>query len=378
MPSIDISRYKFGKQKPKEEKFSITALLTKDISFSSGQLPDKRKEAFYLEFSTLLQSGIDIKTALELILVEQEKASDKVLFNEIKKRVIEGSSLSEGIRSAGKFSDYEYHSIRIGEETGKLGEVLADLASYFKSRMHQKRKIISAITYPAIVLTTSLGAVFFMINFVVPMFADVFKRFGGKLPWITEFILGISIFADTYFIYFFIFMAFVILLILVNRKALWFRRISSKIVLKIPMAGDLIRKIYLARLANTMRLLVSTDIPLLRAISLVRQMVNYYPIETSLLIVEQDLMNGESLHASLGKFSFYPAKLVQLIKVGEEVNRLDYFFEKISAQYTEEVEYRTNMISSLLEPFIIIFLGLVVGLILIAMYLPMFQMSNSF
>ncbi|UZJ64259.1 type II secretion system F family protein [Sphingobacterium sp. KU25419] len=127
-----------------------------------------------------------------------------------------------------------------------------------------------------------------------------------------------------------------------------------------------------------MRLLVSTNTPLLQSIQLVQQMTDFYPIAQSLQETEQYILQGESLHASLAKFPFYPAKTVQLIRVGEEVNRLDFFFEKISSQLTEEVEYKTSTLSSLLEPFIIIFLGLVVGLILIAMYLPMFQMSNSF
>jgi type IV pilus assembly protein PilC len=156
------------------------------------------------------------------------------------------------------------------------------------------------------------------------------------------------------------------------------RKVLAAIVLRVPVLGELVSKIYLARFANTMRLLISTNTPLLRSISLVRQMISFYPIESSLEQVEQDILKGSSLHNSLMKFSFYPAKLIQLIKVGEEVNRLDYFFEKISVTYTEEVEFKTNTISSLLEPLIIIFLGLVVGVILIAMYLPMFQMSNSF
>jgi type IV pilus assembly protein PilC len=148
--------------------------------------------------------------------------------------------------------------------------------------------------------------------------------------------------------------------------------------MKLPVIGDLVKKIYLARFANTMRLLVSTDTPLLRSIALVREMINYYPIETSLIEVEKDILKGKSLHESLSKFSFYPAKMIQLIKIGEEVNRMDYFFEKIAVQYTDEVEYKTNTLSSAMEPLIIIFLGVVVGIILIAMYLPMFQMSNNF
>lgn len=379
MPSIDISRYQKKKQqKGKPDGKDVFAFLNKDISFGSKQVSDKKKEGLYVELSTLLLSGIDLRTSLELILVDQEQAKDKVLFEGIRQRILSGLALSEALRETERFSDYEYYSIRIGEETGKLGEVLTDLAKYYKSKIQQRRKIVSAVTYPAIVLLSSLGAVFFMIKFVVPMFADVFLRFGGKLPWITAAIISFSGWFDRYFMFVMLFFLILIVVYFLKRKSDWFRNVSSKILLKIPVVGDLVRKIYLARFANTMRLLVSTDTPLLRSIALVRQMINYYPIETSLLKVEQDILHGESLHKSLAAFEFYPAKMIQLIKVGEEVNRMDYFFEKIAAQYTEEVEYKTNTISSLLEPLIIIFLGLVVGVILIAMYLPMFQMSNSF
>lgn len=379
MPSIDISQYQ-KKKRPevKPEGNDLFAFLNKDISFGSKQVPDKKKESLYVELSTLLLSGIDLRTALELILVDQEQAKDKVLFEGIRARILSGLALSEALKETERFSDYEFYSIRIGEETGRLGEVLTDLAKYYKSKIQQRRKIVSAITYPAIVLLSSLGAVFFMIKFVVPMFADVFLRFGGKLPWITAAIISFSNWFDRYFSLFLLFIIAVTVVYFLKRRSEWFRKISSGLLLKIPVVGDIVRKIYLARFANTMRLLVSTDTPLLRSIALVRQMINFYPIESSLLKVEQDILQGESLHKSLASFPFYPPKMIQLIKVGEEVNRMDYFFEKIASQYTEEVEYRTNTISSLLEPLIIIFLGLVVGIILIAMYLPMFQMSNSF
>lgn len=379
MPSIDISRYPKKKSAPeKKDGVDILAFLNQDISFGSKQVADKKKEGLYVELSTLLLSGIDLRTALELILVDQENAKDKELFDTIRKNILSGQSLSDALKEANRFSDYEYYSIKIGEETGRLGEVLTDLAKYYKSKIQQRRKIISAVTYPAIVLCSSMGAVLFMIKFVVPMFADVFLRFGGNLPWITGQIIAISGWFDKYFIYVMLMMAIAIGIYFVYRKTLWFRKFSSGLILKIPVVGDLVRKIYLARFANTMRLLVSTDTPLLRSIGLVRQMIDYYPIETSLLEVENSILKGESLNRSLAAFSFYPAKMIQLVKVGEEINRMDHFFEKIASQYTEEVEYRTNTISSLLEPLIIIFLGLVVGVILIAMYLPMFQMSNSF
>lgn len=381
MTQIDISSYKRHKKiKPTDEKkFDILAVLNKDISFGSGQLSDRKKEEFYLELSMLLLSGVDLKTAFDLVLIDYQKKKDGKIFESIRQEVLQGDSLSEALRKqSGKFSNYEYYSIQIGEETGKLGEVLKELASYYKNKIAQRRKIISALTYPIIVLCTSFGAVFFMLKFVVPMFADVFTRFGGELPWITAFILRVSHFMDQTFWYVVLIITALVLFLIYNKKKTWYRKWASKIILRIPLAGDIVRKVHLARFANTMRLLVSTNTPLLQAIQLVRQMADFYPIQTSLAETEQLILRGKSLHESLAQFDFYPSKIVQLIKVGEEVNRLDFFFEQIATQLTEEIEYKTSTISNMLEPLIIIFLGFVVGVILIAMYLPMFQMSNSF
>ncbi len=170
----------------------------------------------------------------------------------------------------------------------------------------------------------------------------------------------------------------IVLFIFSVRKTEQFRKIFSLTVLKIPVAGNLVQKIYLARFCNSMRLLINAKLPLLRAIALIRQMIRYYPIDSSLATIETDIMNGKSLHQSLQQFSIYPPKMVQLVKVGEETNQLDHFFGIISEQYVEEVEYKTGTLSSVMEPLIIIFLGLIVGVILVSMYLPLFQMSNSF
>ena len=379
MAGIDISKLKPIRQKPTaSSSVGLFEFLNTDISFGDGQLSDKKKEAFYNELSTLINSGIDIRTALELTASSFTSTKDLVLFGEILKQVTGGQSLSESLQGNAKFSSYEYYSVRIGEETGRLGEVLSELAKYYKNKISQRRKIIGAITYPILVLSTSFAAIFFMIKFVVPMFADVFKRFGGKLPYLTSLIVSFSDWFDRY-IYLIVFgIVAVIIGYLLVRKKDWFKQYSTLFVLRIPLVGGIIKKIYLARFANTMRLLMGTNTPLLQALGMVKQMISFYPIERSLSVAEKDILLGESLSHTLGKDSFYPQKFVQLIKIAEEVNRLEYFFEQLSNQYTEEVEYQTNAISGLLEPLIIIFLGLAVGVILIAMYLPMFQMSNSF
>lgn len=379
MPSIDLSKIQ-KKNTPLKEKegAGIFDFLSKDISFGKGKLSDKKKEGFYNELGTLIRSGIDIRSALELTAGSYTQKKDMELFSSVQKQVIEGKSLSETMQAESKFSPYEYYSVKIGEETGKLGEVLGELAKYYKSKISQQRKIIGAITYPLLVLFTSFGAVFFMIKFVVPMFADVFKRFGGKLPYITSVIVSFSDWFDRYIYLMLFVIVAVVILYFINRNKFWFKKGAALLLLRIPVVGEITRKIYLARFANTMRLLTETNTPLLQALELVRQMITFYPVENSLKLAEKDILLGSSLSAALSKYDFYPAKFIQMIKIAEEVNRLEYFFEQLSEQYTEEVEYKTNAISGLLEPLIIIFLGIVVGVILIAMYLPMFQMSSSF
>ncbi|TFF36213.1 type II secretion system F family protein [Mucilaginibacter psychrotolerans] len=380
MPSININRYQQAK-KPDSQKTATTGileLLNKDITFGGKELADKKKEYLYLELSSLLIAGINLKSSLELITADQEKEKDKLLFGTILSEVTNGSSLSGTLKKSGRFSAYEVFSLQIGEESGKLHEVLQDLAKYFQNKIKQRRKIVSALTYPCIVLLTSFSAVFFMLKFVVPMFGDVFIRFGGKLPYVTEKIISISQALENNFLGFVLIVAFIAAGIFAVRKTEKFRAIASRLLLKVPVIGNLVQKIYLARFCNSMRLLINAKLPLLQAIALIRQMIEYYPIESSLGLIEQDIMNGKPLYQSLQQYKIYPAKMVQLVKVGEETNQLDYFFAKISEQYVEEVEYKTSTLSSAMEPLIIIFLGIIVGGILIAMYLPLFQMSNSF
>jgi type IV pilus assembly protein PilC len=381
MPTIDLSRYEKKKKTPtapKKDQGGLIAFLNKDISFGSQELSDKKKEFLYIELSSLLQAGINLKSSFELITASQEKEKDKQLFQDIQERVLQGTSFSQSLSKSGKFSVYEIFSLEIGEETGQLTEVLQDLAKFYQNKVKQRRKIISSLSYPCIVLCTSMGAVFFMLEFVVPMFGDIFSRFGGQLPWITSKIISISQTMEGNFLPAVLLAAAITGFLWYVRKTERFRKTVSGLLLKIPLAGNLVQKIYLARFCNSMRLLISAHIPLLRAISLSRQMIGYYPIESSLQKVEDDILQGQPLHQSLEQFPIYPAKMIMLLKIGEESNKLDYFFARISEQYIDEVEYQTATLSSMMEPLIVIFLGLIVGTILIAMYLPMFEMSNSF
>ncbi len=361
-----------------EAEKGIWGFLNKDIQLGGDKLPDRIKESFYLELSTLLEAGVDIRTALELIKNEQKKKKIKTLFEDILQQVVNGTTLSEALRRKRHFTSYEYFSVQIGEETGKLLQVLKELSVFFQKKIKQRRQVTGALMYPAVVLVVAFSAAAFLLTYVVPMFSDVFKRFGNDLPPVTKAVISLSVFLKKYTGVFFLLLVTFIAAVMWQRKKNWYRHLSSVALLKTPVVGIIVQKIYLSRFANTMALLVGAKIPIVQAIQLTRQMITFYPIEQSLTVIEEKIITGEALHKSLAAFSVYPPKMISMIKVGEEVNQLELFFTRIATQYSNEVEYQANMLNKLLEPLIIVILGLIVGIVLIAMYLPLFKLGQGF
>jgi len=380
MAGIDIKQFKkkaVVNPVSETDKEGFFAFMNRDIQLFNT-MGDKAKESFYHELSILLKAGIDLKSALDMLVLQQKNNYLLQLLGNIRNRIVEGGSLSEAMQAHKDFTPYEYFSVQIGEETGKLSGVLEELAVFYRKRLKQRRQITSALMYPAIVTLTSIGAIVFMMNFIVPMFADIFQRSGSDLPTVTRLIVDVSEFTRKYFLLFFLGLSALGTWLYLQRKKEWMRKVSALLLLKLPIFGGMIRKIFLARFCNSMALLSGSKVPLIRALQLSRQMVGFYPIEYSLQSIEQNILQGKSLHQSLAAFPIYDIKMVSLIKVGEEVNQLADFFGKVAAQYGEDIEHQSAMISAMLEPFIIIFLGIFVGIILIAMYLPLFQMGNSF
>ena len=373
---IDLNKISSAKKAPTTKNGGVMSFLNKDISLGSKQLNDKKKEGFYNELALLLDAGVDIKSSLELIESEQVKKQDKELFAEIRRQVISGKGMSEAMKNSGKFSDYEYYSVKIGEESGQLLQVLQQLRLYFEKRIIQRRQIVGALTYPLIVIGVAFGAVAFMISFVVPAFADIFKRFKADLPAVTKFILSLSESFPLYFGAFLLVVLAAVVFYKMNRAKVWMRKSLSSFTLKIPVIGNLIQLTYLSRFAQSMSLLIAAKVPLIEAMSLVQKMINYYPIEISLGEMEHEIMKGKSLSESMSKYKIYPKKMIYLIKVAEEVNQMDKIFSQLSQQYSDEVEHKSGLISTVIEPILIVFLGFMVAFILVAMYLPMFSLTN--
>ncbi|TAJ09158.1 type II secretion system F family protein [Marinilabiliaceae bacterium JC017] len=341
------------------------------------KLGDKAKEYFYLELYSMLEAGMDLKKALDVFINQQKKEVDKNLFQQISDHLINGKTLSECMQLSQVFTPYEYYCVQIGEESGQQLKVLNELALFFSNKVKVRKQLLKSLSYPIVILISSVGAVSFMMAFIVPMFTDIFKRFNGELPGLTRFFIALSGVLSKN--------SLLILIVLVagglglgylfqNKE---FKKRVQQFYIRIPYVGGLVSGVYNARFCSSMSLLIGAKVPLINAIQLVKKMVDFYPIQTALIRVEEEIMKGHSFHSSLSKENLFDEKTISMIRIGEEVNRLDVFFEKLHQRFMDEVDMKSNALNTFLEPLIIMLLGLVIGLILVAMYLPMFKLSTS-
>jgi type IV pilus assembly protein PilC len=384
MSSVDLN--KIAKKVPAPDKAAqqtdwlakLDELLNRDFQLPSGSaIDDNFKESYYSELALLLSEGIDIKSAFTIIVDEIEKPKISEQLSHIQKQIVNGEKFADAVKENKNFSDYEYYSLAIGEESGKLIEILNELSIYFKRKVKLKRQLSSALIYPAIVLSVALGAIIFMMNFVVPMFSEVFKRFKGELPAITKGIIAFSLFFKSYFwIIALLFIACIVFLY-TQRKKDWFRKYGSQVIIKIPVFGQLVRKIYLARFCQSLSLLLRSRVSIIKSLDMLHNMINFYPIEVSIEPIKARILKGNSLHSALSAYSIYNKKMVNMIKVAEDVNKLDEMLAKISVQLSDETEHQIELFNKLLEPILIVILGFVVGTILVAMYLPLFQLGSQ-
>ncbi len=366
--AIDLTKYKSEATTKKD--FEIKSFNV------SKKLSDKKKEVFYRELGMLLKSGVDFKKSLEILSHQAKSKLEQNIILEIKEKVVLGKSICEAMMATNQFSPYEYYSIQIGEETRKLEEVLAELQKFFNRKIQMRRQVISVLTYPAIVMLVTISVLYFMLNKVVPMFSSVFRQFGSELPKSTQMIIKISNHSGTIFLSLMIFIVGLVVFHYAFRENEKYRDVTSAMVMRIPYFGALIKKIYISRFCQSMGLLTSSKTSLITSLTLTSKMINFYPIEKSIKIVKEDVTRGLSLTDSLKKHAVYENKMVSMVEVAEQVNQLDIMFERLTEQYNEEINHQTKMIGVILEPMIIIFIGVIVGIIMISMYAPMFDLSK--
>ena len=275
--SINLTTYQKPKKAKKKDKQAN--FFSKEISFGD-RFSDKHKMEFYKELSVLLKSGVDFRKALEILENQQKKEAHKKLIGEITKQVIQGKTLFEAIKDSGKFSAYEYYSIKIGEESRKLGAVLLELHQYFDRKVKMKRQLISVLTYPSFVLLLTFGVLYFMMKYVVPMFATVFKQFGKELPQLTQKIIYISESFSTISIVFFLVLLSIVGIHFSLKEKESYRRVLATIVMRLPFFGKLVKKIYITRFCQSLSLLLSVKTPLVKRIGLSTKNDLVLPIRT--------------------------------------------------------------------------------------------------
>ncbi|WP_190808414.1 type II secretion system F family protein [Flagellimonas sp. S3867] len=351
-------------------------LLERELTFFGKSFSNKKKEDFYTELSVLLKAGITLKEALQLIEEGQKKEQQKKLFKSLGESLLSGSSFSEAIKEKKEFTEYEYYSIKIGEESGTLATIATELGSFFAKKNEQRRNLVNALTYPVIILVTAILVVVFMLRLVVPMFQDIFKQNNVELPWITRFIVSVSDFIEDYGLW----MLLLIIAMLILRKVLFghdgFKKRMDYLLLRIPYLGNFIKSVYLAQFTRAISLLTASKVPVLNSIELAGKMIEFYPLTDALKSVTDKIMQGESLSNSLRGNKVFSNKMISMVKVAEETNQTEFMFERLNQQYSIEVQQKSKLLSTLLEPMIILVVGICVGVILVAMYLPMFKLGS--
>ena len=360
-----------------EKQFGKRNFWNKEISISFFSNDNSFKSHFYSEMSVLIGSGMDIRKSLDIVSSGTSKEKEIVRIKSIIGFIVNGASLSEALSESGAFSLYDISSIRIGEESGALTEVLEELSVYYAKRISQKRQISGALTYPVMVLATTIISLVFMLNYIVPMFEDVFKRFNGTLPPLTKTIIKISDSLLSYSVVVSIILTGIIIIGYLNRKEEWYRKLSSRIVLTLPVVKNVVTLNYKVRYCQTMRLLISSKVHLLDAIDLLEKIIGFYPIENALKEIKVKISNGMSLAEAMEEYPFFDKKMIAMTRVAEEVNKLDILYDQLYKQYSEELDVRIKTMNSLLEPMLIIIVGALVGVILISMYMPIFQLGTS-
>lgn len=338
---------------------------------------DIKKEMIFSELYSLLSSGLDFSHAFTMLIESEANKQVKKMLENIYRSVIKGSSLGKAFEDTGLFTVLDSGVITIGEETGKLKEALEFLAKYYSSKIAQRRMIIGAISYPMIIISVAVVVLIFMIMVIVPMFEQVYARMGGEMPSITQFIISIS----KNFHYFFFVFALIVLSIWIvikfngdNEKV---QAITSNIILHTPIAGMYVRKSTQLRFCRLLYLLYSSGVPLLRGIDMLSRIIQFYPYRKSFEAICEGLNRGKSISDVMESFgAIYDRKLVVLLRVGEQTNRLGQMLEKQSEDIGQELNHNLKTIGSTLEPILILLVGVIVAIILIAMYMPMFSMGS--
>jgi len=372
--AFDLSNIPESKSKSEVSKESI---WEKEIVSFSSDFSKKQKEVFYVELGILLESGIHLKEALDLVSQGIKKKKTKKIIESIIAELVDGKSLSSGFMKSTHFSAYEIQSVRIGEETGKLSQVINGLAEYYQQNNSQRQELISALTYPVIVLISAILVLIFMLNFVVPIFQDLFNRNQTDLPWITNMVIGASEFMGKYIYWILSFFLGIFIILKLIKNNLVYQKWRGNFLLYLPFINKLIVQTHISRFINAMSLLSNAKVNITQSLQLVQGMTNFYPLNEALQQINDDLIRGDSQSMAFKKHPrLFDNKLIAMIQVAEQTNQDELVYDNLKQRYNNILKQQSKTFTSLMNPLLTLLIGLIVGVILVALYLPMFKMST--
>jgi len=353
----------------------------KEIKFELpfGQKVKQRSIAIFTrQLATMIDAGLPLVQSLEILSVQQENKRFKTIIREIREDVEGGSTFAGALKKhPSTFNDLYTNLVVAGEEGGILDNILTRLANYIEKAEALKKKVKSALVYPSTIVGVAVIVVLILMIFVIPVFESMFKSAGQALPLPTLIVITMSSLIKKYIII--ILPAFILLIYLLRRyhKTESGRTVIDRLILKIPVFGPLFQKISVARFSRTLGTLVSSGVPILDGLTIVSKTSGNKTIETAILNARASIREGETIAEPLGRSGWFPPMVIQMISVGESTGALDSMLSKIADFYEEEVDVAVANLTSLLEPFLMVFLGVVIGGVVISMYLPIFSMASA-
>jgi general secretion pathway protein F/type IV pilus assembly protein PilC len=366
--------YHEGLQETKE--FSLDA-------FSKRQMPGELLATFSKELSSYLNSGMTILTAIKLLENQHEGEKRYVSFlNSIKTMIDEGKSLFQALNTQKVYSlpDFYLQSLNIAGQSGKMVDVLINMGTFFSAQNKVRKQVKGAMTYPAIIFTVAIGMTSFLIAFVVPQITEIFEDTGQELPPITQFVLSISDFLTSHYMAMIIgLILFIITFKLSYAKIDTFHKIIDTWLLKIPILGSLIQNHELGRFSYILSLMLSSGVAYAQAVNLAKSTFGNYGLKSLFEKATIKVQEGNKLSNALEITKGVKLKrnFMQSLALGEESSEVASILDNISLLYAEENEDKLKLLLGLLEPFMMLFIGLVVGVIVSAMLLPIFTMTQG-
>lgn len=341
-----------------------------------GQKVKDRDLAIYTrQFSTMIDAGLPIAQCLNILAEQNDSKVLRAVTTQITREVEGGTPLAEAFRKHPRtFDDVFTNMIEVGESGGVLDVVLQRLSTYIERAAALKRKVKGAMVYPLTIVSVAILVIIFMMTFVIPTFAQMFSTLGAELPLPTRIVLWASEFTRRYVL---LMVAILATAIFATKRYYRTDQGSATIdalLLRVPVLGTLVRKVAVARFTRTLGTLIFSGVPILEGLRITARSSGNRVVEKAVMQARAAVTTGRSLADPLGQSGVFPPMVVHMISVGESTGALDQMLNKIADFYDDEVDGAVNTLTSLLEPAMIVFLGVIVGGLVVAMYLPIFRM----